>query len=123
MADPQPLPPTLIQKAADRLERLVDDIVLLRVTTIIGAAHVDAGSATDRQAETAITLDADKPQLVASTTINMLIGDFTQVIDPAFMEKPEYMKLHADAIVTARAIRAETMSLLKSIAKDIEQRL
>ena len=123
MAESQALPPTLIQKATAKLEQLVDDIVLLRVTTVIGAAHVDAASAANRGAETAITLDEDKPQLVASTTINMLVGDFTQVIDPVFMDKPEYMKLHADAIATARAIRAETMSLLKSIAKDIEQRL
>lgn len=123
MPDPQPLAPTLVTKAGRMLENLVDKLLELRVTTVIGSAHADTTTAVNRGAETAITLDTGAAQLVASTTINMALGDCTQLLDPAFVEKPEYAKLHQDAVALARTIRAETVAILTTLAKDVASHL
>lgn len=119
---PQPSQ-NLMTKAAEELESLIGKVVTLQVTTVIATARVDAGTAFNRGVETAVSFDAGTPQLVASTTINMALGDYTQVLDPSFVNKPEYAKLHQDALSTARAIRSETVSLLTTLAKDVESHL
>jgi hypothetical protein len=123
MSDTQPLPQNLVTKAAQELESLIEKVVTLQVTTVIATARVDAGTAFNRGAETVVSFDAGTPQLVGSTTINMALGDYTQVLDPAFVNKPEYAKLHEDALTTARAIRSETVSLLTTLAKAVESHL
>ncbi|MEO8714193.1 MAG: hypothetical protein ABI369_04190 [Acetobacteraceae bacterium] len=123
MPDAQPLSPSLVSTAMTALEGLVDKLLELRVTTIIGAAHADATKAVNRGTETEITLDAGASQIVASTTINMALGDCTQLLDPAFVEKPEYAKLHQDAVALARTIRAETVAILTTLAKDVASHL
>ena len=123
MSETQPLSPNLITMAAKQLESLIEKVVTLQVTTVIAAARVDASSAFNRGVETVVSFDAGVPQLVATTSINFALGDFTQVLDPAFVDKPEYAKLHQDAQSQARAIRSETVNILTTLAKEIESRL
>ena len=123
MPDGQQLQPTLIEKAEAMLERVIDKVVTLRVTTVIAAAHTVGDTAVNRDTQTAIQIDPGIAQVVASTTIDMALGDYTEVIDPQFIEKAEYAKLHQDALALARTIRSETVAILRSIAKDIESHI
>ncbi|HUN43306.1 MAG TPA: hypothetical protein VMU81_23680 [Acetobacteraceae bacterium] len=122
MPDGSPLPQEVQQNSGGELLKIVQNLVTLRVTTVIAAARVDPASATNLGAATAVTVDAND-QVVASTAINMALGDVTQIFHPDFEAKPDLAKLHQDAIATARAIRSETITILTTLAKDIAARL
>ncbi len=123
MPDGAPLPEDVQQHSGIELAKIVDTLVTLRVTTIIGAARVDPASAVAIGSATTVTIDANADQIVASTAINMALGDMTQVLHPDFETKPDLAKLHQDAIATARAVRAETVAILTALAKDVAARL
>lgn len=123
MSDRPPLPSTVQQHSVEKLAQVLDRFVTLRVTTVIGAAHVDPGTAVDPGAATAVAFDGNVQQVVASTTLNMALGDMTQILHPDFEAKPDLAKLHQDAIATARTIRSETVTILTALVKDLAARL
>jgi hypothetical protein len=100
---------TIGQKLLDSLGKLADGLVNLRVTTAIGA--VTASSLTDIANQTQVTFTGEAKE-VASTTINMLLGDCTSVWSQGFVDQQPYAQLHKDAVADARAIRTETINMI-----------
>jgi hypothetical protein len=102
------------QKLRDNLGKFADNIVLLRVTTAIGA--VTASKLDDIDSQTQVTFTGEAKE-IASTTINMVLGDCTTVYSDGFLTNKDYAQLHKDALADARAIRADTIGM---IAKALE---
>lgn len=93
----------------------------LSVTTAIG--HVSAVTlAETNQAVATVHLDDPAPK-VASTVINTVTGDMTAIYSGDFASDPVLMKMHADALETARAIRKDTIDLLKTVIEDFKDLL
>ncbi len=112
----QPVPTTppagpvdLADTALDRLRKMVDGLLTLRVTTVIGT--VAAVKITDIDTPSQITLSGPAEE-VASSSINMLLGDCSTVMTKGFVENPAYAQLHKEAQDQARAVRKETMEML-----------
>lgn len=93
----------------------------LSVTTAIGHVSAVTLAGTD-QAVATVRLDDPAPK-VASTVINTVTGDMTAVYSGDFASDPALMKMHADALETARAIRKDTIDLLKSVIDDFKDLL
>lgn len=106
---PPTTPPTLADNALDRLRKMVDGLLTLRVTTVIGT--VAAVKITDIDTPSQITLSGPADE-VASSSINMLLGDCSTVMTKGFVENPAYAQLHKDSLDQARAVRKETMEML-----------
>ena len=107
---------TILTKAYDALGKIVDEIVILRVTTVIGT--VIAEGAGDPSQQTKITVAPDG-QLVAHTAINTALGDANIVMSKGFIDDDALNKLHAQSLADSRAIRKESMDLLHSAIQAI----
>ena len=110
-------------KAVTTLAALAEKLVLLRVTTVIGAAKVTLTPLDDGGDKVAVDLGPAADQLVASSTMDMLLGDFTQVFSPDFVSKPDYAALHASALSQAHDTRDKTIAMLKEIATYLAEKL
>ena len=126
MPDPQQPPPAnehlqaILQKAYEALGKIIDDIVVLRVTTVVGT--VTATDADDPSKQTRITVAPDG-QMVAHSAINMALGDANIVVSKGFMNDGELKALHAQALADSRAIRKESIEMLHSAIQAILSRL
>jgi hypothetical protein len=102
---------TILTKAYDALGKIIDEIVILRVTTVIGTVTVE--NAGDPSQQTKITVDPAN-QLVAHTAINTALGDADIVMSKGFIDDDALNKLHTQALADSRAIRKDSMDLLHS---------
>jgi L-alanine-DL-glutamate epimerase-like enolase superfamily enzyme len=101
---------------AERLQHIAANIVLLKVTTVVGTL-TGAVSADDLHTVTTITLDPANQQ-IASLSMNMALGDTSQLMSPDFIANKDYRDLHADAIKQAREVRQETVTLISTMIKE-----
>jgi hypothetical protein len=101
---------------AQRMEHIAANIVLLKVTTVIGTLS-GAVSADDLHQVTTISLDPTNQQ-IASLSMNMALGDTSQLMSPDFIANKDYRDLHADAVKQAREVRQETVNLISSMIKE-----
>ena len=92
-----------------RMETIVDKILILGITTVIG--DVTDGEVTNEDGHLKVKFSVN-PQQVACTTINMALGDLTTVYSPQFADNAAYAKLHSDNLAIARGVRSDTMDLL-----------
>jgi len=107
---PPPATPSSIgDKLMASLEKIVDGLVLLRITTVIG--EVSNGNIQESANGLQATFDA-KPTDVSCTTINMLLGNCTTVRSQKFADNEVYAKLHQDDVAVGRTVRAETIDLV-----------
>jgi hypothetical protein len=107
---------SILEKAYTQLAKLVDNIVILRVTTVVGT--VTATDATDPSLPTRITVDP-AGQLVAHSAINTALGDANVVMSKGFLEDEALNKLHTQSLADSRAIRKESVDLLRSAIQSI----
>ena len=107
---------SLLAKAFEQLEKAVEKIVILRVTTVMGT--VTTKGAGDPMSDTEVTVDP-AGQLVAYTAINTALGDANVVISKGFLEDEALNKLHTQALADARAIRKESIDMLRSAIHSI----
>jgi hypothetical protein len=98
----------------DSLGKLADNLITLRVTTAIGA--VTASNITEVDEKTTIGFQVEAKE-VASTSINMLLGDCNTVLSQGFADNQSYAQIHNAAVATARAVRTDTIDM---IGKGIE---
>jgi len=117
---PSPSVSQLQQKILDRLSTVIDGIVTMRVTTAVGS--VTAVKVDNIREATEITLDT-KGEEIASTAMNMALGDCNIVMTKAFIDTPAYVQLHNQAMAEAKAIRQNTMDLLKQAIQAIAARI
>ncbi|HJS85699.1 MAG TPA: hypothetical protein VJ779_09575 [Acetobacteraceae bacterium] len=117
---PHPSVSQLQQKVLDRLSAIIDGIITMRVTTAVGT--VTAAKVENIREATEITL-ATQGEEIASTAMNMALGDCTIVMTKAFIDTPAYVQLHNQAVTEAKAIRQNTMDLLKQAIQAVAARL
>jgi hypothetical protein len=91
-----------------KLQQILEKIETLRVTTVIGTISEGQITVTDNGMK--VSFNAT-PNDVACTTIDMVLGDITNVRSQAFTD-PDYAKLHEDNLAFARAVRGETMDII-----------
>lgn len=122
----QPVP-AAIQPAAEQkptlLERIgkaVENLVVLRVTTVIGT--VSATGADQFDQITGLNL-APEGQQVSCTSINMLLGDCSLILSPNFVDNPAYKQLHDDSVKQALDVREQTIDLLKQAFEAFKDKL
>jgi hypothetical protein len=109
-----------LDRLAGRLEQVVANLATLRVTTVVGTVTAERADQLDRV--TGLTL-SPTGQLVASTSVNMLIGDSSTIIAPTFVENPAYKELHEAAVAKAVEVRGQTLTLLKEAYEAFKDRL
>ena len=88
----------------------INNLAVLRVTVVVGT--VTATGADDLHQVTKIELTG-QGQEVASTSINMALGDSSVILSPKFVEDANYQKLHAEAVDQALKVRQQTVDLLQ----------
>jgi len=102
MADAETLGDKLLKALGDA----IDKITTLNVTTLVGNIPADKSSITDLVATQGAYLEID-----------MVLGNAKESYTAGFAESAAYMKLHTDLVATARAVRAETIGLVKEAAQ------
>lgn len=107
-------------RLAGRIEQVVANLATLRVTTVVGT--VTAAQADQLHQITDLKLGSEGQQ-VASTSVNMLIGDSSTILAPIFVENPAYKELHATAVAKALEVRGQTIALLKEAYEAFKDRL
>jgi len=107
---------TILTKAYEALGKIIDEIVILRVTTVVGT--VTAEDAADPSKPTTITV-APAGQLVAHSAINTALGDANVVISKGFLDDDALNKLHTQALADSRTIRRESVDMLRSAIQSI----
>ena len=95
-----------------RLLQALANLVVLRITTVVGP--VTASKVTSLDARTDIDIGQQAGE-VASTTINLLQGDVTDVMTPIFVTDQTYRALHAASVQTAKDIISSNLNLLKDV--------
>lgn len=123
--DTPPLPDdergeSILDRAYAKLGAIIDEIVILRVTTVVGT--VTATGAGDVGEPTVITI-APEGQLVAHSAINTALGDMNVVLSKGFLDDAALMELHKQALADSRAIRRDAIELLRSAIQMIAGRL
>jgi hypothetical protein len=103
----------------DNLRTAIDNVVILRVTTVIGAITIDAAHCNDDSATTSVTIAADGAEC-GHTVINTVLGDCTYSYTPNFFANTAMMQAHADAVQAAHTVRRETIEIMKSALKELE---
>ncbi|MDT7950759.1 MAG: hypothetical protein RQ966_04565 [Acetobacteraceae bacterium] len=127
MPDPVPMQPAATSPGPDseavatslreRIGEAVGKLLVLRVTTIIG--EVSATGAGQFGEVTGLSLGT-QGQLVACTSFDMLLGDGSVIMSPAFTKDPDLRALHADSVNQAHAIREKSVALLKDMLDTFE---
>lgn len=110
----------ILDRAYEKLGKIIDDIVILRVTTVVGA--VTAAGVGDVGEATVITV-APEGQLVAHSAINTALGDMNVVLSKGFLDDATLMELHKQALADSRAIRKDSIEMLRSAIQMIAGRL
>ncbi len=111
---------SILDKAYAKLGAIIDEIVILRVTTVVGT--VTAAGAGDVGEPTVITV-APEGQLVAHSAINTALGDMNVVLSKGFLDDAALMALHNQALADSRAIRKDSIDMLRSAIQMIVGRL
>jgi hypothetical protein len=101
MADTDTLGDRLLKALGDA----VDKITTLNVTTLVGNIPSDKTAIEDL-----VTTQGAKLE------IDMVLGNAKESYTAGFAESAAYMKLHTDLVATARAVRVETIGLVKEAA-------
>lgn len=111
---------SFIDKAYAKLGEIIDDVVIVSVTTVVGA--VTAADVGDVRQRTVVTV-APGDQVVAHSSINTALGDMNVVLSKGFMDDAALMELHKQALADSRAIRQESIATLRSAIQAIMGRL
>lgn len=110
---------TVAAQAWAKLEQIVEAVLVLKVTVVVGA--VTASHVAEPGVDTAVAVAA-ADQVVTHLAMNTALGDTTLVLSPAALADPALLAMHKDAVANALRIRAETVEVLKSVAKGIAER-
>jgi hypothetical protein len=110
----------VLDKVYKKLGEIVEEIVVLRVTTVVGT--VIAQGAGDVDTNTTINI-APENQLVAHLAVNTALGDTNVIISKGFMEDATLAAIHKQAIADALTIRKESIEMLRSTVQMIAERL
>ena len=102
MADAETLGDKLLKALGDA----VDKVTTLNVTTLVGSIPADKSSIDDLVATQGARLEID-----------MVLGNAKESYTAGFAESATYMKLHTNLIDTARAVRKDTIGLIKEAAQ------
>lgn len=102
---------------SQRVVRAAANIVILRVTTVVGDLEITG--ADDLNRPTTVVLRPGSQQ-VASLSINTALGDSTLMMSQAFVDNPTYRALHDDAVKSAEQVRANSITLLREIWQDFK---
>ena len=97
----------------------LEGMVTLRVTTVVGPVKLQAVD--DFNARTTASMPADQVVDCATTAINLVQGDITQIRTQRFVDDAAFSKLHDDAMQTARTIIAANISALKEAVLTLEK--
>ncbi len=111
---------SLLDKAYHQLGSIIDEIIILRVTTVVGT--VTADNVADPLQRTKINVEPTG-QLVAHTAVNTALGDANLVFSKGFLDDEALTKLHNDALQQSRAIRKDSMDMLRSAIEAILSRV
>jgi hypothetical protein len=101
----------------DQILKVLNSIVILHVTTVIGSASIS--DADNSGAVSVVKLDPGG-QKIANTVINMAIGDSTTIYSQDFASDPALQDIHKTAVQTAHDIRKETVDILKTLFEDFK---
>lgn len=104
-----------------RVLAALQNLLTLRVTTVVGPVRLRGVD--DFNARTEIVFPDDQVVESASTAINLVAGDITQVRTTRFAEDPAYAKLHDDSLAAARAIISSNVATLKEALTGLERLL
>ena len=107
---------SLLDRAYHQLGAIIDEIIILRVTTVVGT--VTAENVSDPMQRTKINVEP-AGQLVAHTAVNTALGDANLVFSKGFIDDEALIKLHNDALQQSRAIRKDSMDMLRSAIEAI----
>lgn len=113
----EPAPSARKPTLTERIEKTLENLVVLRVTTVVGTVTATGADAFDQV--TGLTLAPDGQQ-VSCTSINMVLGDCSLILTPSFVDNPAYKQLHDDAVKQALAVRQQTMDLLKQAVESFK---
>jgi hypothetical protein len=108
------------QKLLDALGQIADGILMLRVNTVIGTVNHSTVSTKDAKITVDITSDV---QEAASTAVNMADGDCNAIYSKGFIDTPAYIEMHKQAVADARAIRADTLTLIEQGIETVKKLL
>jgi hypothetical protein len=97
----------------------LEGMVTLRVTTVVGPVKLQAVD--DFNARTTAIMPADQVVDCATTAINLVQGDITQIRTQKFVDDAAFSKLHDDAMLTARTIIADNIGALKEAILALEK--
>ena len=113
---------SLTSNIATKIAQAIENIMTLRVTTVVGLVQVK--SLDDSNGRTRLDFpngpDNRMPDC-ATTSINLVGGDITQVRSPIFVTDPTYAKIHDDALIAARAIVSDNLAALQSAIVGLEK--
>jgi hypothetical protein len=117
------MPDATVASIGAKLASAIENVLTLRVTTIVGAIQVtDFDNTTDKAKIAFIAPGANTPATeCATTSINLLAGDITQVRTEKFVTDPVYAKIHDDALTAARSIVSDNLAALKSALIGLEK--
>ncbi len=105
----------------DRVQRIAANIVVMKVTTVVGTLESAVGADELHRVTTIKVAPTD--QQVASLSINMALGDTSLLMSQSFVDNDTYRKLHDEAVQQARAVRQETVELLGTIYRTFKDAL
>ena len=113
--------PTTAKDVADAFGDALKNLMTLRVTTIVGPIQVT--SVDDNTGKCELVLPGANAGATdcATTSINLLAGDITEVRTPKFVEDPTYSKMHDDALNQAKAVIANNLAALQSAFAGIQK--
>lgn len=95
----------------EKLRSIVEEIVILRVTTVVG--EITASDIGDVRKPTIVTV-APQGQVVAQASINTALGNMDVTMSKGFLEDAKLVALHMQSLADARAIRKDTIEMLRS---------
>jgi hypothetical protein len=103
---------------SEKIATAIEKVMTLRITTVVGL--VTATNAIDGHMGLDIQLPAG-PHECATTTVDLLQGDITQIRTEKFISDPAYAKMHDDALTAGRQIVADNLAALKSAIIGLEK--
>lgn len=103
-----------------RVLAAVENLVNLRVTTVVGG--VQAIDVDEFHRVTTLRLQPGE-QSVASSSIDMVLGDSSTIVSPIFVQDAAFQKLHADARAQAEEVRKNTIDMLVKVYKELADKL
>lgn len=111
---------SIVQKALGKIGSVIDEIVILRVTTVVGTVTATEIESSDSQTRVSV---APEGQLVAHSVINTALGDMNTIYSKGFLEDATLSALHRQALTDARGIRKDSIDMLLGAIKTIRDDL